>query len=143
LGFIPIDLEELGEVGFTTEKISGHRVVVGELERYRFLAGVKVAPHPIHDAWKNRLGQYKLLNPPEPESFQIKDFELKIEDDYLVVVTPYSGNYFTQILRTVNAEEAVKEGFGISSGETIRIIKDNKGDEILTYSGLRFKRSDN
>jgi hypothetical protein len=143
LGSIPIDLEELGEIGLTTEKLSGHRVIVGELERYRFLAGVKVEPHPIHDAWKNRLGQYKLLNPPEPESVQIKDFELKIEDDYLVAVNTYSGDDFTQIWHTVNAEEAIKDGFGRGLGETIRIIKDDKGDEILTYSGLQFKRSDN
>jgi CubicO group peptidase (beta-lactamase class C family) len=143
LGFIPIDLEELGEVGLTTDKISGHHVIVAGFERYCFLAGVKVEPHPIHDAWKNRLGQYKPLNPPEPESFQIKDIELRIEDDYLVVVDTYSGDDFAQILRTVNAQEAVKEGFGRGLGETIRIIKDDKDGEILTFSGLRFKRSDN
>jgi hypothetical protein len=66
----------LGEAGWTTEDISGHHVIVAELDHNRFLAGVKVKPYPIHGAWKKRLGKYKLLNPPEPEIFQIKDFEL-------------------------------------------------------------------
>ena len=142
LGLIPIDLEELGEAGLTTEDISGHHVIVAELDHKRFLAGVKVKPQPIHDAWKNRLGQYKLLNPPEPEMFQIQGMELKIEDGYLLEVITFSGDTFSKILRCVNAQEAIGEGFGRSLGETLRIMEDNDGGEILTYSGLRFKRID-
>jgi CubicO group peptidase (beta-lactamase class C family) len=141
-GLIPIDLEELGEAGLTTEEISGHHVIVAELDHNRFLAGVKVRPHPIDGAWKKRLGKYKLLNPPEPEIFQIKDFELKIEDGYLVEVMTFSGDALTQILYTVNAQEAVGGGLGRSLGETVRIIKDDEGGEILAYAGLRFKRID-
>lgn len=142
LGLIPIDLDELGEAGLTTEDISGHHVIVAEFEHKRFLAGVKVTPHPIHDAWKNRLGHYKLLNPPEPEIFQIQGMELKIEDGYLLELITFSGNTDTQILRSVNAREAFSEGLGRSLGETLRIMEDNDGSEILTFSGLRFKRID-
>lgn len=141
-GIIPIDLEELGEAGLTTKDISGHHVIVAELDHNRFLAGVKVKPHAIHGAWKKRLGKYKLLNPPEPEIFQIKDFELKIEDGYLVEVMTFSGDVLTQMLHTVNAQEAIGGGLGRSLGETVRIINDNEVGEILTYSGLRFKRID-
>lgn len=141
-GFIPIDLEELGEAGLTTRNIAGHHVIVADFDQQRFLAGVKVAPHPIHDAWKKRLGQYKLLNPPEPEIFQITGLELKIEDDYLVEVIKLHGERFTQILRSVNAREAIGDGFGRGLGETIRIIQDDESGTILTYSGLRFKRVD-
>lgn len=140
LGLIPIDLEELGEVGLTTEDISGHHVIVAELDHNRFLAGVKVKPHPIDDAWKKRLGQYKPLNLPEPEIFQIQGMEIKKEGGYLVEVIKFSGDTFTKILRPVNAREAIGEGFGRSLGETVRIIEDNDGGEILTFSGLQFKR---
>lgn len=142
-GFIPMDLEELGEAGLSTEDISGHHIIVAELDHNRFLAGVKVTPHPIHEAWKKRLGKYKLLNPPEPPIYQIKDFELKIEDGYLVEAMALSGgDILTQILFPVNAQEVIGQGLGVSLGETVRIIKDDKGEEILTYSGLRFKRVD-
>jgi hypothetical protein len=54
----------------------------------------------------------------------------------------FSENVVTQILQTVNAQEAICGGFGRNLGETVRIKKDNGGGEILTYSGLRFKRID-
>lgn len=142
LGFIPIDLEELGEVGLTTEDVAGHHVIIAELDNNRFLAGVRVAPHPIHESWKNRLGHYVLLNPPEPEIFQLKDFELKIEGDYLVAIKTYSNGALTQILRTMNADEALIDGLGRGSGETIRIFNDDEKGEILTHAGLRFRLQD-
>ena len=143
LGVIPVDLEELGKIAFTTEDVFGHRVLVGELNHSRFLAGVRVEPTPIHDDWIHRLGHYTLLNQPEPEIFQLKDFELKIEGDYLVAVYTYFDDVLTQILRTENSEEAYIEGLDRGSGETIRVIRDgeNERGEILTHSGLRFRRN--
>jgi CubicO group peptidase (beta-lactamase class C family) len=141
LGFIPINLEELGEARLSTEDIIGHHVIIAELDQLRMLAGVRVEPQPIHGAWKNRLGAYQLLNPPETDIFKIKKIELKIEDGYLVrSVTDGENNTVTQILRTVNAKEAVSEGLGRGMGETIRIVEDGAEGEILTFSGLQFKR---
>ena len=105
----------MGEAGLTTEDISGHHVIVAELDHIRFIAGVKVKPHPIHDAWKKRLGKYKLLNPSEPEIFLIKDFDLKLEDGYLLETMTFSENAGTQILQTVNAQEAICGGFETTS----------------------------
>ena len=141
-GFIPIDLEKLGEAALTTEDISGHHIIVAELDNNRFVAGVQVKPYPIHNAWKKRLGKYTLLNPPEPEIYRMKDIELKIEDGYLVEAMAFSGDILTQILRSVNAQEAIGLDFGENLGKTVRIIKDNDGHEILTFSGLRYKRID-
>jgi CubicO group peptidase (beta-lactamase class C family) len=141
LGFIPINLAELGEAALITNKISDHYVIVADFEEEPLLVGVKVQPHPIHDAWKTRLGRYTLLNPPQIESWTLKSMELKIEDDFLVEVISSSGGKYTIILRTVNATEAIMEGLGRDFGETVRIIKD-EGDDILTFSGLRFKRVD-
>jgi hypothetical protein len=140
LGIIPIDLDELGEVKLATEDISGHHVIVAEFNQYRMLAGVKVDPQPIHEAWKRRLGTYRLLNPLPEDIFELRKVELKIEDGYLVEVMAYSEDTFTQILRTVNAQEAITEGFGRGLGETVRIVTDDADGVILTFSGLRFKR---
>ncbi|MEJ2610691.1 MAG: serine hydrolase [Candidatus Thiodiazotropha sp.] len=140
LGIVPIDLEELSEIVFSTDTISGQHVIIGESNNYRF-AGVRLEPHPIHEAWKHRLGEYKLLNPAEVyKFFQIEKLELKIEGDYLVFATPGPEGNSTLVLRTVNAQEAIFEGYGRGLGETLRIIRDEEGEEILIRSGLRYKR---
>jgi CubicO group peptidase (beta-lactamase class C family) len=140
LGILPLDLEEMGAIGFTTEVVAGHRVMVGELKGHRFLAGVQVEPHAIHAAWKSRVGHYTLLNPPEPEMYHVKDIELKMEGDYLVAAVTDSEDVSTLILRTVNADEAIMEGLGRDLGETIRVVEDSGANVILTYSGLRLRR---
>ena len=140
IGLLPLDLEEMGEIGFTTEVVAGHRVMVGELDGHRFLAGVQVEPHAIHAAWKSRVGHYTLLNPPEPEMYHVKDIELKMEGDYLVAAVTDAEDVSTLILRTENADEAVIEGLGRNLGETIRVVDNSGGNVILTYSGLRFNR---
>jgi CubicO group peptidase (beta-lactamase class C family) len=139
LGFIPIDLDELGEVDLSTEDISGYHAIIAELDRYRILAGVKVNRKPIHEAWKSRLGTYRLVNPPPTAAFNLKKFEINIEDGYLVEAFTFPKHTFTQILRTVNDHEAITEGLGRDMGETVRVINSEKG-EILTYAGLRFER---
>jgi CubicO group peptidase (beta-lactamase class C family) len=139
LGLIPIDLDELGEVDLSTEDISGYHVIIAEWGQYRMLAGVKVNRQPIHEAWKSRLGTYRLVNPPPTDVFDLKKFEINIEDGYLVEVLTYANYTFTQIRRTVNDHEAIIEGLGRGMGETIRIINTEDG-EILTYAGLRLER---
>lgn len=140
LGFIPINLAELGDAALTTRAISGRNVIVAELEGEPHLVGVKVQPHPIHDAWKTRIGRYTLLNPPQVDFWRLQGLEIKMEEGYLVEIISASGKKYTQILRTVNSTEAITEGLGRNFGETLRMIKDENGDDILTFSGLRFTR---
>jgi CubicO group peptidase (beta-lactamase class C family) len=139
LGFIPIDLDELGEVGLCTEDISGYHAIIAEWDRIRILAGVKVNRQPIHGAWKSRLGAYRLVNPPPTDIFNLKKFEINIEDGYLVEALTFPKYTLTKILRTVNDYEAVIEGLGRGMCETVRIINTERG-EIMTYAGLRFER---
>jgi hypothetical protein len=141
LGFFPIDLEELDEALFTTARISGRHVIVAEVDGHRMLAGVRVAPRPIHEAWKHRLGHYELLNPSEWAKLrEEKGPELKIEDGYLVSIMSGPGGEAVSILRTINAQEAIIEGYGRGLGETLRVIKDDDGEELLTIQGLLYRR---
>ena len=141
LGIFPINLDRLSETAFTTDTISGLHVIVAEYDEHRFLAGVKVEPQPIHEAWKHRLGHYESLNPQDVFTFwQIKNPELKIEDEYLVSIASGPDGESTSILRTVNDQEAIIEGYGRGLGETLRVIKDDDGEEVLTFQGLRYRR---
>ena len=140
LGIIPIGLDELGEAQLSTEDVSGHHLIIAVFDQRRILAGVRVDPQPVHAAWKSRLGTYRLLNPPPADVLELKKFELKIEDGYLVEAITFAEDTVTQILRTVNAREAITEGIGRGMGETVQIVADDANGEILTFSGLRFKR---
>lgn len=140
LGLLPVKVPDLSEIAFHTEELSGHHVIIGESSTERFLAGVRVQPSPITEAWKKRLGRYKIINQPEPEIFQTKNAELKIEDDFLVFsVTAVSGQRVGHVLRVINDSEAVAEGFGRSLGETLRVVSDGLHGTMVTYSGVREK----
>jgi len=142
-GFIRHNLDGLGQAKLKTADISGNHVIIADFGLHRSLFGVRVESRPIPEAWQKRLGVYQLLNPPEADIFEIKRFLLKIEDDYLVEeITGSDNDTFTKILRPVNATEAIVEGIGRNLGETVRIVNDDKGNEILTFSGMRFKPVD-
>ena len=93
----------------------------------------------IHEAWKNRLGTYRLVNPPPTDIFNLKKFEIYVEDGYLVEAMTFPEYTFTKILRTVSDNEAVIEGLGRGMGETVHIVDTERG-EIMTYAGLKFER---
>jgi len=140
MGVIPINLKYFGKIGFYRRDIAGQHVLVGEPEKIRFLAGVKVTPQPVESAWRKRLGHYKVVNQPEATIFQVKDLEFKLTDGYLLsVITRAEDGPSTVILQTVNEKEAVIAGLGTGLGETIRIGYDDKGEELIFYEGLRFK----
>jgi len=140
LGLLPLKVPDLSEIAFHTEEISGHHVIIGESSTERFLAGVRVQPSPITEAWKKRLGHYNIINQPEPEIFQTKNAELKIEDGFLVLSSSdESGQSISSILRVINDNEAIVEGLGRGMGETIRVISDDLTRTIFIHSGVRAK----
>jgi CubicO group peptidase (beta-lactamase class C family) len=140
LGLLPLKVPDLSEIAFHTEEISDHHVIIGKFSTERFLAGVRVQLSPITVAWKRRLGHYNIINQPEPEIFQTKNAELKIEDDFLVLSsTDESGQSISSILRVVNDNEAIVEGLGRGMGETIRVISDDLTGTIFIHSGVRAK----
>ncbi len=142
-GLLPVKLPGLEDVTIYSEKISGHHVIIAETPTERMLAGVRVKPTPISKAWKQRLGQYQVLNQPEPEMFQTTNLELKIEDNFLTYyASGISGETIGHILRVINNQEAIIEGLGRGMGGTLRVVKDPQYGEILTSAGLRARKTD-
>ena len=140
-GFIPLSFEDLDEVGFSLETVDGHELIVVDVDHHRFLAGEKVLATPIASGWKQRLGNYELLNQIEPEGYQIDNLELKIEDGFLVAhISMANSDDASFILKTLNSTEAILAGMGRGFNETIRVAHDESNTEILMYSGLRFLR---
>ncbi len=139
LGILPISVGELSEIGFYGEHISGYDLLIGETVRGKFIAGTRVSPSLISAAWKQRLGRYKLLNPPAYEVLELDHLELEIDAGYLQVVLKSGEDSDVQLLKVISDNAAILDGLGRSLQETVRVVKEH-GKEIMLYSGLRLQR---
>ena len=120
-----------------TQHIDGEDIIVGRIEnKQTIIVAVKVVPHPIPNAWKNRLGKYTIINQQETESSQYPDIFLIIEDGFLLLKSVLGEEESTDILRVINDDEAINEGLGRGKRETV-----NFKDGVLNFSGLKFKYS--
>lgn len=138
-GFVPIDLGQLGLIGFSTRKVDGKTLLIGTdtlgIER---IAGVKIEPAPIPDAWRERVGDYTLTR--EFPVAEVKSGGLRIKNGFLLAqATLATGESLEYVLQPVSDNQAIIAGLGRSLGETV-FAKSGKNGEWLEFSGLRFKR---
>ncbi len=134
--FIPLSDDVLDNIVFYTQTIDGENLLIGDVNKNRFIAGVKVEPRPINKAYKKHLGSYTIINQLEPKYSQIEKITAKIEDGFPVLeIEMKSGEMMVEILRVVNDHEAIVEGLGRSKRETLYLK-----DGIFHYQGLRFRK---
>jgi CubicO group peptidase (beta-lactamase class C family) len=130
-GFIPIGDAALDDFGLVAKDVNAEHIIVVD----KTIFGTRVKPQPISKAWQDRLGKYRVLNQLEPEKWKIKELILKMEDGYLVYETTMkSGVKSSYILRVINDFEAIIEGLGRGTRESVRVE-----NGILMHSGLRFE----
>ncbi len=135
-GWLSIGNELLDEIKLYSDEIKGEEVIIGELQGHRFIIGNRVNPVPIPQSWQECIGEYRIINQFEPKAFRIQKLVLKIEDGFLVMeMYAFSGEKLVDILKPVNAHEAIVQGLGRKKRETL-VAKDSR----LFYSGLRFER---
>jgi CubicO group peptidase (beta-lactamase class C family) len=144
LGLFSIDLEGLDEFGITHAEIHGREVLVGTFRGQKIIFGEKIIPDPMNALWQPRTGRYEIINP-SPGVFY-KNIELGLENDFLVlryaIQLPHqkkAGEAEQVVLQVINGENAVIHGLGTGLGDTIRIVHQH-GDELLSWSGFRFRR---
>jgi len=137
-GLIPMGDDELEEIGFYTKEIEGRYVIVMVKKGKQNVVGVRVDPYEISKKWKSYLGHYKVENNLFVEEWKIDDMKLVIENGYLLLKQSYvSREESTSILRPLNDTEALVEGLGRSTQETIYFK-----DGVFHHQGLRFRRVD-
>lgn len=139
LGIIPVNLGDLGAIGFSTREVQGKRLLIGtDFYGHSRVAGVGVQPVPISQAWKNRLGEYKLIS-----EFPVADIQsggLALKEGFLVAFAKLeSGQKLEYVLQPVNDHEAIIAGIGRSLGETVTVRASEEGEEFA-YAGLIFRR---
>lgn len=141
LGMIPVSLGPLDRLGFARQTIAGREILKVREGSQELLVGEKILPLPISEKWRERLGEYQILNRGEDAPL-LDEIRLKEEGGLLLVeyaLPLFAKGTTTLALAPLSDSEAVIRGVGRQMGETLRVIQAD-GDELLLYSGYRLKR---
>lgn len=126
-------------------QIDGNKILVQERlsTGSKGIAGLKVEKTKIPGKWKNRIGEYEIINKDDFEF--VSDCELKEEDGMLLLEISARLEKKQKLnfgLGIENENLAYVLGLGRHGGQAVRFIKDDEGKEIMYYSGYKFKKSE-
>lgn len=141
LGLIPIDLEELKDVGLMRASIDRREVLIARLGDQELLLGEKIGPVPVPEKWLKRVGDYEIVNP-EGDFLIFDQLRLAYEDEFLLFQASsrlQDGAPVRYALKPIDDDQAVLFGLGRGLGETLLTEPGPDGD-ILIYSGYRLTR---
>ena len=137
---LPPSYEVFRDLRFKTLVIDGVEVIVAEQGEKRVVLGEKIPPIPIPEAWLQRVGTYRLINP--DDAFPLTEPKVLVDQGQLCMSykMPLLSNKTIRVpLRPISDTEAVILGLGRARGETLRAINVD-GEERLRYSGFVGKK---
>lgn len=141
-GLVNIDLKELGRVELRLQRVEGRRVLTATLAGATIYSGERIEPRAIPEAWRQRLGTWKLTNL-DNDILLFDSVRLLIEQEVLAL--EIHGNPKIDPSRPIlplialDDEQARIPGVGRGHGETIRVERVG-GVEQLIYAGLRLEK---
>ena len=140
LGIFPVDLEGLEKLGISRTEIAEHEILTAEHQGQRMVIGSKIVAQTIPESWKNRVGEYEVIN--QQRGIKFKEIALIIKNDLLLlkvgIQLPHQSKVEETgqvVLMAKGDQVAVIHGLNAGSGETIRVVQQN-GEELLAYSGF-------
>ncbi len=139
---LPPAFRPLADMQFQTQHRDGREVVIARRGDREMLLGEKAPAPETSPSWSARVGTYAILN--ADPGFPIVDVELKLREGHLCFSyrMPYLTAAAIQVpLRAVSENEAIILGLGRTRGETLRMIRDEEGEERLRFSGLIGRRT--
>jgi len=139
---LPPVVKPLAKMRFQTRRIDGKEVVVAQNGDQQTVLGEKIPPGPIPEVWKQRVGEYELVNP--DQEFPLEEPRLKINSGQLCMSyrMPLLSDSTIQVpLRPISDTEAIILGLGRTRGETLRAVQID-GEERLRYSGYIGRKID-
>lgn len=142
LGFIGIKMKTQR---FYFDEIAGEKVMIqGSVKSgNKAIAGQKVENTNIPDAWKARIGKYKILN--QGDFKFVKSCELKEKNGLLVLsltIKMEKEDEMNLALGFENDKLAYALGLGRHGGQALRVIEGEDYNELLYYSGYKMKKID-
>lgn len=132
----------LKEISFSAREIENHNVLVAHTPDLSVVAGEKLEPTQIPELWRNRLGDYEIMNPDNGMPIdQVKLEERNNTLQFSFRLPLFSKQVARLTLIPASSADAIIAGLGRGKRETIR-TEMHDGVEHLYYSGYEFKRID-
>ncbi|MCF7991587.1 MAG: beta-lactamase family protein [Thiohalocapsa sp.] len=132
----------LSKMRFQTRRIDGRDVVVADTGDGEVVLGEKIAREPVPEAWLDRLGRYRIVNP--DADFPVVDLTLKLNEGQLCMSyrMPLLSTDRIQIpVRAVSEDQGIVLGLGRTRGDTVRFVqRDADAVPMLRYSGYFAER---
>lgn len=135
---IPL-FEPYKDFRITMTSIAGQRLLIRSTKGLPHIFGAEIKPFPIPESWRSRSGEYVIDDQDYPVDFHV---EIKSYQDYLLFSLTGGGkdSMYELVLKPINEDEAILQGYDVFGRETVRFIKNLDGREILFFSGLKFKK---
>ncbi len=140
-GWLPIDIAGLREASVSMSTLGKRQIAVLHYKGRRFLAGIKITPHPVSPAWLARIGHYVIVNKGDDGTL-FENTELSYENGLLILkyTLPEAPGFTSSLaLDPVSDTQAISQGLGRFMGETFRVIG-AQGQERIVYSGYELRR---
>lgn len=140
LGLIPIMTDELRGIRFRRLETNG-RELLAQGAVVQLVVGEKLQPKRIPQAWKQRIGEYEVVNFGLDEPL-FQTIVIKVEDEHLLAEFhgPDIPDQPTQlVLNPLDDQHALAQSVLVDRGEMVRIEEDGK-EEIAVFSGYRARR---
>lgn len=138
LGLVPLDLGDVGKVGIASRRLEGRGVLSMRQGRDDLLLGTRLPKVAVPAAWRERLGDYRLLDP-GADAELLDGIRLRLSDDRLVLEVRADGESLSLALQPLDDREALLAGKVAGFGERVRVQR-RAGAEFLRYSGYSFGR---
>lgn len=141
MGLIPVELDGLSELELTRQDIAGVQAIVAHLGGQDMLLGSRVPEVPIPDAWRHRVGTYRLTNQGD-DSIAIKDLQLRIQGgDLILSYVDLDAGEDTQelLLRPLSDTSAQAALLLPGAGPRVRAVMVSDKEQ-LTFSGFLAER---
>ncbi len=128
-------LRALRQMRLQTRRIDDREVIVAEMAGGEQIIGEKVPPDAVPEAWREQLGEWRVLNP-DP-GFPVTDLTLKLTDGQLCLsyrMPVLSDDRIQVPVRAVTEELGIIVGLGRTRGDAVRIVE-RDGQPRLRWSG--------
>ncbi|HEX9625914.1 MAG TPA: serine hydrolase domain-containing protein [Acidiferrobacterales bacterium] len=138
LGLVPVTIP-FPPVEFT--RVAGRQFAVLR-DRGVVSVAEKVPDYEVPDAWRQRTGDYKIVNPDDQYLVQLDRCRMLVENDRLLLDIRISGLDDRQVKIVVvplSDTEAYVFGLGRNVGDVTRVVNDGGGVRMW-YSGYLFER---
>lgn len=136
LGFIHIDLGELGQAGLALRTINHRTVLVARIGRQDMRVGERITPSAHSEAWAKRLGVYEITNL-ENDPKVAERIALTEDHGHLVLEitgVDTQGQTLRKVVSPVSDTEALVLGSLAGAGDALRSTVVD-GEERFSYSG--------